>query len=262
MQVLFLSRDPPGIGKRTPGRRSALVDLYHAVAYADVGLYIPRRIRRRVQLFPEHRHIDAQRGRVVVPASAPDIAGDIVVSEHFPGILRQQAQQPVLNGRELQFFAVERGISRGIVYRQLSVRVYRAVRRGAPGHHVQPPHRRPQAGQQLLHRERLGKIIVRAGVERLDLVRVVASGADDDDGHVGPASDPADDVDPVHVRQAEIQEDDVRVVRGRHHDRLGTVCRRQAAVIMCFQRGDDQIPDRDVVLYHQDCRFIHRSAPP
>src|SRR5512133_2045442 len=45
------------------------------------------------------------------------------------------------------------------------------------------PKRRPHPGEQLVHAEGLGYVIVSAEIERLDLARFVAATGEDDDGN-------------------------------------------------------------------------------
>ena len=84
----------------------------------------------------------------------------------------------------------------------------------AAGHRAQP-------GEQLVHAERLGHVVVGAGVEGLDLVGAVGPAGQHQDRHVGPAAQPGDDLDAVHVGQAEVEDDDVGRVARPPAERLG-----------------------------------------
>jgi hypothetical protein len=82
-----------------------------------------------------------------------------------------------------------------------------------------------QAGEQLVHAERLGHVVVGAGVERGHLLGLLAPGGQHDDRDGGPAADAVNDVGSVHVGQAEVQDDDVRALTGHRGQAGGTVHR-------------------------------------
>ena len=73
----------------------------------------------------------------------------------------------------------------------------------AAGHRAQP-------GEQLVHAERLGDVVVGAGVEGVDLVEAVGPTGQHEDRDVGPAAQPGDDLGAVHVGQAEVEDDERR----------------------------------------------------
>ena len=73
---------------------------------------------------------------------------------------------------------------------------------------------RPDPGEQFVDAERLGDVVVGAGVERVHLVLAAGPAGQHDDRDVGPAAQAADDVDAVHVGQAEVEHDQVRVLAG------------------------------------------------
>ena len=72
-------------------------------------LDILRRIRLGFQLFAQRSHKNTQRGHVIVPGTAPDFVGDISMGQHFAAILGHDAEQPVLDGRQVQFLPFQGG---------------------------------------------------------------------------------------------------------------------------------------------------------
>ena len=190
-----------------------------------------------------------------------DILCDKRVCQDLPGVSGQEAEQPVLHRRELDLLSVEKRHAGGIVDAELAVDILGPVSGLVAVHLGQAPDRDPQPGQQLLHGKGLGQIIIRPGIQGLDLVLVLAPGADHDDGHVGPASDLADHADPVHVRQSQIQKHHVRVVGGGGQDRLRPVGGAEVLVIMGLQGRDHQIADGGIVLDHQNNGIMHGSLP-
>ena len=78
-----------------------------------------------------------------------------------------------------------------------------AVRSGSP-------ERRPQAREQLLDPERLRHVVVRAGVERRDLLALLPDGREDEDGDLRPRAQLAADLDAALAREDEVEDDRVR----------------------------------------------------
>ena len=70
-------------------------------------------------------------------------------------------------------------------------------------------HGGPDPGEELVHAERLGDVVVGAGVEGLDLVVGVVPGGEDDHRDLGHVAKPPEHLDAVEVRQAEVEDDDV-----------------------------------------------------
>ena len=50
------------------------------------------------QLFPKRRHENTEGSDIVLPAASPDFLCDKRMRQHLPCILRQQAEQLVLDG--------------------------------------------------------------------------------------------------------------------------------------------------------------------
>ena len=108
----------------------------------------------------------------------------------------------------------------------------------------------------------LRQIIIRASIQGADFIRILAARADDDDGRVGPRADTRNYLHAIQIRQAQVQKDDIRVVRGRLQK--GRLARSgfQMAVAMRLERGRDQRAHRPVILHGQNKRLIHAIAPP
>ena len=58
-----------------------------------------------LDLFAERPHKDAQARQIALGRRAPNLVQDKLVCEHLVGIMRQQAQQLVLDGRQVQLLA-------------------------------------------------------------------------------------------------------------------------------------------------------------
>ena len=86
-----------------------------------MGLDVFRGVRRRFEFFPQRHHKDPEGSNIVVPASSPDILRDIGMRQDFSGISGKKAEQPELDGRELQLFSVQKSASGGEIDLQISV---------------------------------------------------------------------------------------------------------------------------------------------
>lgn len=68
--------------------------------------------------FPQCRHKYPQRSYIVIPTAAPDILCDKGMGQYLANILGQQAQQLILNGRQVQFVLSQISASPGIIHFQ------------------------------------------------------------------------------------------------------------------------------------------------
>ena len=74
------------------------------------------------------------------------------------------------------------------------------------------PQRDADPREELFRAERLGDVVVRAGVQRVDLVGLGAPGRQHDDRHGPPVADQTAHLDAVHVRQPEVEDDEIGAV--------------------------------------------------
>ena len=162
----------------------------------------------------------------------------------------------------MQLLAIQKRTARGIVHFQLPVGEHRLGAHVPQLQRSQPPLRHPQAGQQFLHRKGFGQVIVCTSIQGINFIGIFTAGADDDDGHVGPGTNSVNDLHPVDVGQAQIQQDDLRVVGGCLQNRCLSVGCREKAIVMGSQGGSDEVAHRRIVLHHQNQWFIHVVLPP
>jgi hypothetical protein len=115
-----------------------------------------------------------------------------------------------------------------------------------------PPHRGAQPGQQLVHAERLGHVIVRARIQRGHLLALLAPRRQHDDRGGRPAAHAPDHVGAVHVRQAEVQDEHVRALAGHGGQPRGAVGGRADLVLARGQVDPQRVQDRRLVVDDQD----------
>ena len=90
------------------------------------------------------------------------------------------------------------------------------------GRRPDPAECRPQPREQLVDAERLRDVVVRAGVERGDLLALLADGREDEDRDARPRPQLAADVDPAPVGEDEVEDDRLgRANGGGRQRRLG-----------------------------------------
>ena len=104
---------------RTLADLISLIYFYHTIAHTNMCLDVLRGLLCWLQLFPQCCHKYPQRSYIVIPTAAPDILCDKGMGQYLSNILGQQAQQLILNGRQVQFVLSKISASPGIIHFQL-----------------------------------------------------------------------------------------------------------------------------------------------
>ena len=117
-------------------------------------------------------------------------------------------------------------------------------------------------GQQLGGAEGLGDIVVRAVVQRLYLVMLVMAGGDHHHRQAGPFADGFQHFDAVHIRQTQIQHDQIRTMGGDHGQRLLSAADNNGIIAVGCQDHGDEIADALLILYDQYFVFNLHGLPP
>ena len=172
------------------------------------------------------------------------------MGEDLPGVFGQQTQQLVFDGGQMDFLLPPIGAAAGVVNFQRAVLVDAGLLVGFLGVIADPPQGDPKPGQQLLHGEGLGEIVIGAGVQGGDLVAVLAAGGDDNDGQIAPGADFLNEGDAVHIGQAQVQQDHVGAVGQGVHQSARAGFRPVEEIVLGLQGGGDEVADSGVVLHH------------
>ncbi len=109
-----------------------------------------------------------------------------------------------------------------------------------------------EAREELAHAERLGDVVVGAGVERRDLLALRLARGEDDDGHVGPAAEAGDHVEPGDVGESEVEDDEVGPVSGRELERDLAGAGRVDVVAARAEVRDERAQDLRFVVDDED----------
>src|SRR5574341_1735100 len=114
------------------------------------------------------------------------------------------------------------------------------------------PQCRPHAREQFAHPERLADVVVRASVERNNLILLLAPCRKDDDRHSGPLAEAPDHLESVDIGQTKIEDDDVRLPGGRFTKTILSRGRLEQAVPLTDQGGAEKAPYLRFVLDQHD----------
>ena len=203
-----------------------------------------------LQLFPQCCHKYPQGSHIVIPTAAPDILCDKGMGQYLADILGQQTQQLILNGCQVKFVFIQISASPGIIHFQLTIHKYRTGSKHLCRHQRESSLRHPKSCQQFFYRKGLCQIIVRSGIQRLDFIVILASSADYNYRNIGPGAYRLNDLNAIHIRQAQIQQDDFRMVRCGLHNGCRATGRYHITIIICFQCGCNEISYRWIILNH------------
>ena len=100
----------------------------------------------------------------------------------------------------------------------------------SPAQHLRSPQRRSDAAAELTDRERLGDVVVGAHLEAEHLVDLVVLGGEHDDRHLAAAAHAPADLDPVQLRQHDVEDDEIEPLLGEAVERLAAVVSRHDLV--------------------------------
>ena len=128
----------------------------------------------------------------------------------MPGVAHEQLHELPLLGREVHRLAAG-GDALG---RQVDGEVRPSRRSGASSTGVAATLQGAEPGEQLVHPEGLGDVVVGTLVEGVDLGGLLVTGRQHDHRHLRPRPQAAEHVEAVHAREAEVEDDDVGVVAG------------------------------------------------
>ncbi|GAA3264297.1 hypothetical protein GCM10020258_30590 [Sphingomonas yabuuchiae] len=164
---------------------------------------------------------------------------------HPAGMARQHGQHVIFLARQMLFLATPRHDAPVEIDRQIAGlhhTRHRLCRTSVPQRHAQPR-------QQFVCVERLGDIIVRAQVERGDLLLGRLARRDDQDHPFRPAQQ-RDQAQPVTVGQPQVEQHRVGMVRRRARQRLASVARLDHQMPRLLQRVAQQATDRNFIIHH------------
>jgi hypothetical protein len=169
---------------------------------------VDHRLAPAVDLAPEVGDVELDHVGVAPEVVGPDPIQDLRLGQRPPRIAHQEPQQLELGDGQIDRLPRPRDLVRVLVQDQVADHELRA--RPARRRDSRPAHQPTKSGQQLLHRERLGDVVVRAGGDPGDAVLDrVASGEEQDAHGRVRLSKMSQHVQSRHVGQPHVQHDDV-----------------------------------------------------
>lgn len=225
----------------------------------DVALFT----RRHAHFLADVLHVDLQLLDAAIVRIPPDRPNDGGIRQHLSRMDGEKRHDVVLRLSQVDLFFANKDLPRIIVDQQilkaefsaggtfLFFAVPMAAENGA------------DTGQQFLRPKGLGNIIIRPQIQRLHLVPLVGAGGEHNDGHGVRFPDFLNQVQTIPIRQAEIQNDEIRTMGGVHHYAERTGLRAEHLIVTGFQIGFDKASDVGLVLYDQDLVLViaHRPHP-
>jgi hypothetical protein len=199
----------------------------------------------------------SQRGEVHVerlgraePVLVPDLRHRPLAGDDAAGVADQQDEQVELLRRELQLAFVAPCAARIGVHAHPA----RGQRR-----RLDAPHQRADSGEQFGEPERLGDVVVGAGIQALHGVELLGARREDQHGDArARLSDAPADLQPVEARQPHVEHEQVVFALDSAPGGLGAVGDDLDLVALAGERALERVGDPGVVLGEQQAG--HRAA--
>jgi len=170
----------------------------------------------------------------------------LAAAHHLAHVAGELFEQVPLGGRDPHVLAV----ARDAVVRDVDGEGRRLDHGSGLGDGV--PDRHPQAGEQLVHGERFGQVVVGAGIQRGDLVVGRLPGGQHHHRHARPAAQRVQHVHAVEVGQPQVQHDELDVAAAGGVQRGGAGVGDDDVVPVGAQGDRQRAGERWVVLDHKN----------
>src|SRR5438309_3190517 len=201
------------------------------------------------ELLAEGSHHRTQVVRFALVLWSPHLAQQLPVGEHPASLERQELEEFVLDRSEMDGLTAQANEMPLDVQLHIAKVQYR-LRGGGPG----TAQRYANAGVKLLHAERLGEVVVRAGLQRAHLIGLLAHDRQDDDRNLGPAADLLQRAETAHLRHGEVEQDHVRRPALNLDQALGAVPRDFDLIAQQLEPAPHAVADLGLVIDHQHAR--------
>src|SRR5215212_873894 len=217
------------------------------VSDSAYGVDVDGSVRVRLDLLPKRPNVDVQRPLVAIEPRSPDRVEQVAPWERHTGALGQEQQQVELPSRKVDRLPGHGNGSAVPVDAQLADRQLAEHGRAAPGLLI-APQTGSDAGQQLARRERLGHVVVGAGVEADDLVSLLAPRRQHDHRPVPELAQSPAHFHAVQVRQADVEKHQVRRRRSGRQQRVRPGRRDRYVVTLLLKKKRERVRHQRVVV--------------
>ena len=241
------------LSMRSCGRRSGSVALGHAVADAHLCKQILRLGGVFFDFPADVGHVHPEDLVVAAGPGAPQLLDDEIIRQDLACVFAQQGHDAELAEGEMDVFPADTDLVLVVVDDQLSHRI------GAvPGDFIVAGDGAGVAdggadpGQELVRAEGLGEVVVRPQIQRGDLVPLVGAGGDHHHRQAGPTAQAAENVQAIHVRQAEVQNDQIGTVGGDHGKRLLAGLGLHGLIAIVIENRGNEVRDALLILDYQN----------
>ena len=188
---------------------------------------------------------------VVLVGRAPDFLEDLRLGHHPPGIAQQQRQQRVLLAGQRHRLAIQRHFAAYEIHMQMAIVEHRW--RAVAGH-AACAQQRPHPRHQLLGAERLGHVVIGAGIQCAHLFGFTRTHGQHDHRHLAPLPQLLQHLMAFHVRQADVQDHQVHVLAGRQLQAFLAGGRLPHLVALRAQADVQEPADLGFIIDHQHAR--------
>ena len=208
-------------------------------------------------------HVDAQDFVVALGAGPPELLHEKVIGQHTSGIFAQQRHDAVFTLGELRIHPVHIDAVLVIVDGQAAgVKLARAGNLSVLAHGLRMPQGHADARQQLGGAEGLGDVVIRTQIDSLHLVRFMGSGRKHNHGRGSPLAHGAEQGVAIHIRQAQVQKDQIRAMGCDQGQGLCAGGGLHHLVLVGGENGAQQLEDAFFILHNQQFDRHIRSPFP
>jgi hypothetical protein len=220
-------------------------------------------MRVGLDLLPEVAHVNVDRARVAELRGAPERLEQHPPAEDAARMRHQRAEKLELDVRELRPLPAHLDRPPRHVDEQPHSHDLLLGARSVAARRSSPPQERLHLRTELGDRERLGDVVVGAELEPEHLVELVVAGREHDDRHRTTRPQLPADLEPVKLREHDVQHDEVNLLLAETLERLLAVRRLNDRVAVPFERKRQDFPHRHLVVDEENRGGVdHRIRTP
>jgi hypothetical protein len=204
--------------------------------------------------------MDVDRARLAVVGAAAEPLEQLTAGEDASRRGRENAEELELDEGQLRFRSAHLDRSARHVDSQLAGLDHLVVAPLPRPWGGSAAQQRPHPAAELPDREGLGDVVVGAELEPEHLVEFVVPGGEHDDGDGALGPEPLAHLEPVELRQHQVEDDEIHVLLGEARERLLAVTRVDDAEPVALERVAQELLDGVFVVNEEDGRRIGHAT--